>query len=49
MLLGNDDSGMSDKIYELSCMMGEFGDRSGTLDMEEFSEDSKYIILTEDK
>lgn len=49
VLLGNDDSGMSDKIYELSCMMGEFGDRSGTLDMEEFSEDSKYIILTEDK
>lgn len=48
VLLGLDDSHMSDKIYELSCMMGGFGDRSGTLDMEEFTEDSKYIILTED-
>lgn len=49
VLLGKDDSLMSEKIYELSCMMGEFGDRSGTLDMEEFSEDSKYVILTENK
>lgn len=48
VLLGDDNSKLSDKIYELSCMIPEFGDRKGTLDMEEYTEDSKYVILTEE-
>ena len=47
MLLGHDDKDMSMKIFELSCMMKELEGKRGTLDMEEYTEDSQYIILTE--
>lgn len=49
VLLGKDDTYMSEKIYEISCMMEQFDGRKGTLDMEDYNEDSQYIILTEDK
>ena len=49
VLLGNDSVMLSEKIYELSCMVPKFGDKSGTLDMREYSRDSKYVILMEDK
>ena len=49
VLLGNDSVMLSEKIYELSCMIPKFGDKSGTLDMREYSRDSKYVILMEDK
>lgn len=47
VLLGHDDKDMSMKIFELSCMMKELEGKRGTLDMEEYTEDSQYIILTE--
>jgi cell division protein FtsQ len=47
VLLGHDDDNMSKKIFELSCMLGELEGKRGTLDMEEYTEDSQYIILTE--
>ena len=47
VLLVHDDKDMSMKIFELSCMMKELEGKRGTLDMEEYTEDSQYIILTE--
>ena len=47
VLLGHDDMDMSKKIYELSCMINELKGKKGTLNMEEYTEDSQYIILTE--
>lgn len=49
VLLGKSDSMMSEKIYEISCMSEQFGTKKGTLDMREYTKDSKYVILTEEK
>ncbi len=47
VLLGNDDENMSRKIYELTCMMPELDGKKGILDMEDYNENSQYIILTD--
>ncbi len=46
VLLGNQDASFSEKVYELSCLQFKLVGLKGTLNMQNYTADSKFITFT---